>query len=105
MMAIRNNNIFYPSIDQQYRDGLHFVCWIKYHQSTPVQTISSEIEQSVKTVRLKAISNEVKNNLQRDSKQSRWRFKRISNEIQNNLQRDSKQTPMRFKTNSNEINR
>ena len=57
---------FYPSIDQQYRVGLYFVYWIKYHQSTPVQTISSEIKQSVlqSPMRLKTISNEIKNNLQ-----------------------------------------
>ena len=36
---------FYPLIDQQYRVSLYFVYWIKYHQSTPVQTISSEIKQ------------------------------------------------------------
>ena len=53
--------IFYHSIGQQYRIGLYFVYWIKYHQSTPVQTISNEIKQSVKT-----ISNEIKNNLQWD---------------------------------------
>ena len=55
---IRGMQFFYPSIDQQYRVDLYFVYWIKYHQSTPVQTNSSEIKQSFKT-----ISNEIKNNL------------------------------------------
>ena len=40
---------FYPLIDEQYRVGLY----------TPAQTISSEINQAVKT-----IFNEIKNNLQ-----------------------------------------
>ena len=59
----------------QYRAGLYFVYWIKYHQSTPEQTIpTSEIKQSVKT-----ISNEIKNNLQWDKRQSPMRLKTISN--------------------------
>ena len=43
--------------------GLYFVYWIKYHQSTPVQTIFKEqspmrLKQSL--MRLKTISNEIK---------------------------------------------
>ena len=43
------NNFFFirQSINNIGLVSLYFVYWIKYHQSTPMQTISSEIKQSV----------------------------------------------------------
>ena len=39
-----NHWLLLTFINHQYRVNLYFVFWIKYHQSTPVQTISSEIK-------------------------------------------------------------